>query len=242
MVWFAGHSSVTSAINDPYGALYNNCLNLVRLREKAPEHARLIYASSASLYSTAQHDVASELPLARESDPLYANLNAYDMSKFVFDYIAKGFLKNFSGLRLGTVSGWSPNLRRELLFNAMNLSAQEKGKVMVANPQASRSILFLDDLFEAVWACIRLRKLKDGFYNLASATATVGEFGQAIASHYGAQLEWMPPSLTYSFRLDTAKAQEELGITFRGDLDQRCQQFLSQLQAAQPASSQSLVA
>lgn len=232
ILWFAGHSSVSTAINDPWGALLNNCLDMVTLRTKLTPDARLIYASSASLYSAAVSDESSDLPLSREDRDLVVNINAYDMSKFVFDYIAKGFLKNFIGLRLGTVSGCSPNTRPELLFNAMNLSALREGRVRVANPHAFRSILFLDDLYQAIHACLVRPLLQDGFFNLASATMTVGELGNRIAQYHGATVELLPPSPTYSFKLDTGKAQEELGVRFAGDIAQRCAQFTAELAPA----------
>ncbi len=226
IVWFGGHSSVTAAVNDPYGALANNCLNLVTLRANARPDARLIYASSASLYSTSPI-CNSDAPLwSIEDQDLVVNINAYDMSKFVFDYIAKCFLKNFVGLRLGTVSGWSSNLRPELLFNAMNISAISSGKVRLGNPDAFRSILFLDDLYSVVRACILSRHIADGFFNVASATASIGEFARAVAGFHNAELEMLPPSPTYSFRLDTKKAEAQLNVRFNGDLIDRFKQFV----------------
>ncbi len=234
VLWFAGHSSVMTAINDPWGALLNNCLELVALRSKMPPDSRLIYASSASLYSAAVSDQGPDLPLSREDRDLVVNINAYDMSKFVFDYIAKGFLKNFIGLRLGTVSGFSPNIRPELLFNAMNISALKERRVRVANPHAFRSILFLDDLFEAVHACLLRPELQDGFFNLASATMTVGDLGAQIAEFHGAAVDMMPPSPTYSFKLDTSKAQQQLGVLFDGDIAKRCAQFTAEMITTRP--------
>ncbi len=234
VLWFGGHSSVSAAINDPWGALGNNCLDMVALRTRLRPDARLIYASTASLYSAAIDSSRDDLPLSGEDRELVVNINAYDMSKFVFDYIAKGFLKNFIGLRLGTVSGFSPNLRPELLFNAMNISALREGRVCVANPQAFRSILFLDDLYQAVRACLTRRNLEDGFFNLASATLTVGELGGRIAVYHGARIETLPPSPTYSFRLDTSKAEEQLGVRFGGDIAQRCAQFITEFSVMPP--------
>lgn len=237
ILWFGGHSSVTSAINDPYGALRNNCLDLVNLCANKRPETKVIYASSASLYSAAFNENHENLPCSTEDRQLVANINPYDMSKFVFDYIAQGFLRNFIGLRLGTVSGWSPNLRRELLFNSMNLAALADKRVGVANPRVYRSILFLDDLYQVVRACIETPGLEDGFFNVASATATVGEFGAAIADYHRAEIELLPASPTYSFRLDTGKVQKRLNIRFNGDLALRCRQFVELVQTSSADSS-----
>lgn len=225
IVWFAGHSSVPLATKDPSGALTNNCINLAALRRRAPESARLIYASTGSLYSTPVASTKGEVALSSEDDIIYPNNNAYDMSKFCFDYMAQGFLKNFVALRLGTVSGYSPNLRPELIFNAMNLSALRTGKVKVSNAGASRSILFLDDLYKVVAAAIGRAAIPDGFYNIASATGTVGMFAEAVARFHGADIEHLPDSPTYSFALDTVKVRRTLGIAFNGDLGARCAEF-----------------
>lgn len=225
IVWFAGHSSVPIALNDPSGALMNNCINLAALRRRASAAARLIYASTGSLYSTPVSAAKGAVDLSAEVDNIYPKNNAYDMSKFCFDYMAQGFMKGFMGLRLGTVSGHSPNLRPELIFNAMNLSAIRTGKVKVSNAGASRSILFLDDLYKVVAAGIERTDIPDGFYNLASATGTVGMFADAVTRFHGAEIEHMPDSPTYSFALDTEKIRRTLGIEFNGDLQARCAEF-----------------
>lgn len=226
VVWFAGHSSVPLALNDPSGALMNNCINLAALRRRAPGAARLIYASTGSLYSTPISSHKDAVELSTEDDDIYPKNNAYDMSKFCFDYMAQGFMKNFVGLRLGTVSGHSPNLRSELIFNAMNLSALRTGKVKVSNANASRSILFLDDLYRVVLASIEHKDIPDGFYNVASATGTVGMFADAVARFHGAEIERLPDSPTYSFALNTEKVQRTIGVSFNGDLQARCAEFL----------------
>jgi UDP-glucose 4-epimerase len=225
ILWFAGHSSVGAAVADPHGALMNNCINLVALRARMAPGARLIYASSASLYSSPPSSRPHDPPLARENDRIVAGTNAYDMSKFCFDYMAQGFLKNFIGLRLGTVCGYSPNLRPELIFNAMNIAAIEEGRVRVGNREAYRSIVFLDDLYDVVDACMNRGGLADGFVNVASATATIGEIAIAVARAYCVAIEELPRSRTYSFRLSTDKAVRELGVSFDGDLEHRCRQF-----------------
>lgn len=91
IVWFAGHSSVQQALADPQGALANNCLNLFGLAKKLKPTTKLIYASSGSLYSA---PVGQVLSPSRESDLAHIPYqNAYDISKFAFDYLAENFPK-----------------------------------------------------------------------------------------------------------------------------------------------------
>jgi|GEM_PF-2392462 len=84
VLWFAGHSSVSQAVKEPVDALRNNCIELFELAQKLSPRTHLIYASTASLYSSNQVHPAAAL----ESDLVVPGNNAYDTSKFAFDYIA----------------------------------------------------------------------------------------------------------------------------------------------------------
>ena len=202
VVWFAGHSSVPQSITDPEGALANNCLNLFSFAKRLKPTTRLIYASSGSLYSVAVG--AQPLP-SRESDLAHIPYqNAYDISKFTFDYLAEHFLSNFYALRMGTVSGFSPNLREELLFNSMSISAATTGKVFLKNRDAYRTLLFLDDLWLLVKALLR-PDAPPGFFNVGSVSGTIGQFAEWIASAWGAEVIDQGSSETYSFLLDTSR-------------------------------------
>jgi UDP-glucose 4-epimerase len=204
VIWFAGHSSVPQSIQDPNAALENNCINLYELGKKLDNTTKLIYASSASLYSK----TGISIDPAKESDLVNIPYqNAYDVSKFAFDYIAENFLDNFYSLRMGTVSGYSDNLRPELLFNSMSLSAHGSKKVFVKNKDSFRTILFLEDL----WLFIRqilINEIPFGFYNLGSISGSIGEFAQGIASAWNAEVIDQGESKTYSFLLDTSRMNQ----------------------------------
>jgi len=222
VLWFAGHSSVGQSITDPQGAIANNCLNLFSLAKKLPTKTKLIYASTASLYPL---DDAGA-PIGEASLIRIPAQNAYDISKFAFDYLAEHFLDRFHGLRMGTVSGYSPNLRPELIFNAMNLSAVETGTVRVKNAAAYRTILFLKDLWTLVEYLIR-HDAPSGFYNAGSITASIGEFGHQIAKAWGATVIDEGQSPTYSFKLDCSKAQALCGLAEGSDsLLTECRAFI----------------
>jgi len=184
VLWFAGHSSVPISVDDPHGALANNSTDLYRFARKLSQDCNFIYASTASLYSNNDQKMteANESSLVRIPDQ-----NPYDCSKFVFDYIAKNWLKKFHGLRMGTLSGWSPNLRPELLFNAMSISASTRGVVKLANPESWRTILFLDDL----WCLINVlltKRIDAQFINVGSLTFPIGELASQISDIWGAKI------------------------------------------------------
>lgn len=216
VLWMAGIPNVTAAESDPLGTLSTNVLGLITLRERMREDAYLLYASSASIYHNSffMRDPA----WSREDDPICSPnpTTTYDRSKFIFDYIAQGFLPRCLGLRMGTLAGWTTRpeaMRRELLFNAMNLSALEEGVVRVEHPYAWRAILYLPDLLAHVRQLIRLRP--EGVLNLASWNYQISALGYAIADIQRASVEVLasdPVPSPYSFRLDTRRARELTGV------------------------------
>ena len=231
VLWFAGHASVAQSVADPLAAARNNCTHLFELAQRLAAHTHFIYASTASLYSS---DAMAPRP-ALASDLIHPGSNAYDTSKFAFDYLAKGFLRGFTGLRMGTLCGFSPRLRPELIFNQMNITALRDKVVRVANPERHRSILFLSDLYQVVRACLALPQAVNGFLNLASLNLSIGEIAQRIAHHHQVPVQTMPDSPTYSFNMDTLHAQQVLQWRFDTDLSAQCAAFTQAWQSPAPA-------
>lgn len=223
VLWFGGHSSVGQSIADPDGAVANNCLNLFSFAKRLSAHTKFIYASSGSLYSTR---LTPATPASENSLASIPSQNAYDISKFAFDYLAKSFLNNFYALRMGTLAGYSPNLRPELVFNAMNIAAATTGHLRLKNSDSHRTILFLSDL----WALIHkilITQQQPGFYNAGSLSFKMGELAHGIASTWNAQVIYEGDSDTYSFLLDTTRMKAICGNDLaRTDLSQRCHEFI----------------
>lgn len=225
VLWFGGHSSVAQSIADPDGALANNCLNLFSFAKRLPEHTKFIYASSGSLYSTTSRCV---VPADENSMTGVPSQNAYDISKFAFDYLAKNFLRNFYALRMGTLSGYSPNLRSELVFNAMNISAATTSQVRLKNSESYRTILHLSDLWAFVYKLIVTQQVP-GVYNVGSMSFKMGDLAESIAGVWGANIVDEGNSETYSFLLNITRMEEICGNDFLSiDLSQRCQDFISE--------------
>ena len=189
-------------------------------------NTKLIYASSGSLYSAKQDEALT--PASEHDLVKIPYQNAYDISKFAFDYLAENFLTNFYALRMGTVSGCSPNIRKELMFNAMNISAYSTGKVYVKNKNSYRTILFLDDL------CLLVEKLlttdaKPGVYNAGSLSSTIGEFAMDIADTWNAKVVDEGVSETYSFLLNHSKMNALTSLSLdKKSIQQRSKEFIEQ--------------
>jgi nucleoside-diphosphate-sugar epimerase len=206
VIWLAGSSSVKKATDDPAEAFENNVSGLIRLVQFLKPTQRLIYASSASLYS------GNESPntLITEDVIGFQYQNAYDLSKYAFDKLVSQMNVNFCGLRFGTVCGTSKNQRHELLLNSMVRSAVNNGEVQVSNPEARRSVLAMNDLLTTIQGLIEVVP-ESGFYNLASYSMSIGEFGQAVADQLNAKIKIVPGTGTYTFSVDSSKICDALG-------------------------------
>ena len=197
ILWFAGHSSVSMSKSDPIGAMRNNVTSLFELACKLPANAKLVYASSASVYSG-----LTDGKKASVGDGLFSSINEYDSSKKSFDLLMENLDLNTVGLRMGTVCGYSPKLRSELIFNAMNIAAIEENVVNLTNKKSFRTILFLDDLLSIILAQLEHQSIHQKFVNVGSLNLSIGELAHAIADFHGVPVVDHGDTGTYSFSMD----------------------------------------
>ncbi len=174
IIVLAGHSSVPSCIGDLPGPWLNNVTNFTDLLDKTTDQL-IIYASSASVYGNSKPGEQH-----KETNTHFTPVNNYDVTKYALDQqatIANLRGKQVIGLRFGTVNGWAPNLRVDVMINSMYHSVQNSRGIQVMNRQISRAMLGIEDLCKAVLRCIE--RPVPGIYNLASFNSTVGEIAQA---------------------------------------------------------------
>jgi UDP-glucose 4-epimerase len=183
IVVLAGHSSVPSCKGDLPGPWLNNVTNFTDLLDKLDDQL-VIYASSASVYGNSapgeQH---------KETNTHFTPVNNYDVTKYALDQqatIANLRGKRVIGLRFGTVNGWAPNLRVDVMINSMYHSVQNGTGIQVMNKQISRAMLGIEDLCRAVICCIK--QPVPGIYNLSSFNATVAEIADAVSKKLGADI------------------------------------------------------
>lgn len=207
VILLAGHSSVPMSKGMPESTHSNNVSNFLDLMGKLGKDQVLVYASSSSVYNSGS-DV-------REEDPLpYSPANPYDLSKFEIDMWAALSNKRYYALRFGTVNGWSPNLRTDIMINRMWESAKNTGSVRVANPQIWRPILGMEDLVYGILSLLR-KPGTPGVYNMASFNARVGEIGEAVSKVTEAKIIEEPPTPCYDFSMVSEKFCREYGFRFR---------------------------
>jgi nucleoside-diphosphate-sugar epimerase len=83
-------------------------------------------------------------------------------------------------LRKGTVSGYSPRMRFDLLVNTMFKTAMKEGVIRVSNPSIWRPFLSIEDAAMAYTRSIEATERLSGVFNIASGNATLGEIADQV--------------------------------------------------------------
>jgi UDP-glucose 4-epimerase len=211
VIVLAGHSSVPSCNGALPGPWLNNVTNFTDLLGKLDDQL-VIYASSASVYGNSapgqQH---------KETNTHFTPVNNYDVTKYALDQqatIANLTGKRVIGLRFGTVNGYSPNLRVDVMINSMYHSVQNDKGIQVSNKQISRAMLGIEDLCRAIERCIE--QPVPGIYNLSSFNATVGEIAEAVSRKLGAEIvDNGSTANVYDFALDTGLFEQTFDFKFK---------------------------
>jgi nucleoside-diphosphate-sugar epimerase len=137
---------------------------------------RFIYASSCSVYGYTENE------LFDESRPV-GSMYPYGISKLQGEQAATQLIdKTFSviSLRKGTVSGYSPRMRFDLIINTMFKNAMKSRTITVNNPSIWRPILSIEDAATAYIRAIEANYGISGIFNIASGNYTVGEVGDLV--------------------------------------------------------------
>jgi nucleoside-diphosphate-sugar epimerase len=85
-------------------------------------------------------------------------------------------------LRKGTISGYSPRMRLDLIINTMFKSAMTMHTVTINNPSIWRPILSINDAATAYTRAVEADHRISGIFNIASNNYTVGEVGDLVKS------------------------------------------------------------
>lgn len=137
---------------------------------------RVVYASSCSVYGYTVNE------LYDENAPVTCNY-PYGISKLQGE---RGVLqmqdRDFSviALRKGTVCGYSPRMRFDLIINTMYKCAVVDGKIIVNNASLWRPILDIRDAISAYLRAIQADYSVSGIFNVASDNCTVGHVADRV--------------------------------------------------------------
>lgn len=138
---------------------------------------RFIHGGSCSVYGYTVNELYDETSPAVSSYP-------YGVSKLQGEFGALQLMDDtFSviALRKGTVSGYSPRMRLDLVVNTMFKSAVTDNVILVNNPSIWRPILSIRDAVDGYIRSLEAAPEISGIFNLASGNYTVGEIGDYVA-------------------------------------------------------------
>lgn len=139
---------------------------------------RFVYASSCSVYGYTVNELYDETSPAVSKYPYGISKLAGENS--VMQMKDKAF--SVISLRQGTVSGYSPRMRLDLVVNTMFKFALTEGVITVNNPAIWRPILSIKDAATAYIRAIESNEDISGIFNVASGNYTVGEIGDLVKS------------------------------------------------------------
>jgi nucleoside-diphosphate-sugar epimerase len=137
---------------------------------------KFIYAGSCSVYGYTVNELYDENAPAVSNYP-------YGISKLQGEQAVLQMAdKDFSVIcfRKGTVSGYSPRMRLDLIVNTMFKTALQKGEIIVNNPSIWRPILSIEDAISGYIRAIESAEGITGIFNLSSGNYTVGEVGDFV--------------------------------------------------------------
>jgi nucleoside-diphosphate-sugar epimerase len=137
---------------------------------------RYVYASSCSVYGYTENKLYDETSPASSSYPY--GISKLQGEQAVIQLIDKDF--SVISLRKGTISGYSPRMRLDLIINTMFKAAMKERTITVNNPSIWRPILSIDDAATAYIRAIEADQQISGIFNIASGNYTVGEVGDLV--------------------------------------------------------------
>jgi nucleoside-diphosphate-sugar epimerase len=214
----AANSSV-SLCKDVFDTFNNNVVNFFNLITKIKKQ-KFIYASSSCVYVTSDNNLKVETDAL---DPL----DGLTLSKTTIDHLMKLTKIEYYGLRFGSVNGWSPNMRLDLMINAMTMSAIQSKKVNVFNGHAHRPILSIEDLCNSVKTIIECKQDKRGIYNLNSFNENILEIGKKVAEATNSELVNKGENFTYDFKISSNKFIETFNYTPKATINSIIESILN---------------
>lgn len=178
VIFLAGLSNDPMAEFDPsLNFVYNAALpSYLAYQAKRAGVKRFIYASSCSVYGYTIDQ------LYDEDSPVTCGY-PYGISKLQGE---RGVMQlqdeKFStiSLRQGTVSGYSPRMRFDLIVNTMYKCAMQDGAITINNPSIWRPVLDIRDACTAYLRAIQADSSIGGVFNVTSGNFTVGQVGDMV--------------------------------------------------------------
>ncbi|MCH7820297.1 MAG: SDR family oxidoreductase [Candidatus Marinimicrobia bacterium] len=178
--------------------------------------SRFILAASCSVYGYTVNELYDEESPTTCSYP-------YGISKLQGEVgVLQQVDENFSVIciRQGTISGYSPRMRFDLLVNTMFMAGLNKRKITINNPSIWRPLLGIEDAVNMYINAVQAEPSVNGIFNALSANYTVGEVGETVFKHLknkhslNIELEIKDIQDFRNYKVSNNKAVDVLGAKF----------------------------
>jgi len=173
---------------------------------------RFIYASSSSVYGIkSEPDVHEEMNLEPLTD--YSRFKA-DCEDILTEYQTRDFTT--VTIRPGTVCGYSPRQRLDVVVNILTNFAWHKREITVFGGNQLRPNLHIEDMANAYLTLLRApcETIGGETFNFGCENQTVQELAEMIRSEVGddVTLKRVPSDDNRSYHISSKKAAEVLGM------------------------------
>lgn len=145
---------------------------------------RYVYASSCSVYGYTENELFDEQRPTSSAYPY--GISKLQGERAVMQMVDESF--SAIALRKGTISGYSPRMRFDLIINTMFKCAMRDGVITVNNPAIWRPFLGIEDAVMAYTRAIEANAQVSGIFNVASGNHTVGEIADLVRRAVETQL------------------------------------------------------
>lgn len=174
---------------------------------------RFIFASTCSIYGfTDNRELNEDCPVSPEFPYAISKLMAERALLCLADCHFKPIV-----LRAGTIVGWSPRMRYDLVVNTMVKSALTAGRIVVHNPRLWRPVIEVRDAAMAYVRALEADSNLSGIFNVAFDNFTIGRLAHEVAAtlrqyNVRASIEAQDRSDARNYKVSTQKARDVLGF------------------------------
>lgn len=189
--WFIGVDAavhLAGLSNDPMSEMapeITRDVNYIGTAGMIVAGARNLVISSCSVYGAAE-EATEETPVRPQT--VYAECKAM-VDDWMRNFATTIGAPSWASLRLGTVYGYSPGHRLDLVVNKMAYDALNSARV-TATGNAARPLVHVEDVASAV--LFMLERKDTGIYNVVGENTRMYTLGAAVADFAGVELVTLP--------------------------------------------------
>lgn len=215
--------------NDPMAAFspsLNYTLNaggaaIVAHSVKAAKISRLVFGSTCSVYG---FDESGPLNEEHHAKPPFPYAISKVMAERMLACLTDDEFRPLI-LRKGTVVGWSPRMRFDLVVNTMIKTGLVDGRIVIHNPDLWRPLIDVEDAAAAYMRALDTDPRISGIFNVAAHNYRLEEIAAAVQAGLAAHgvevvVHTEHRADVRSYRVDTSKAASVLGFKADKALEQ----------------------